>query len=93
MSRLLLPLVLVLRVLSRWRSELAVWLRRRGRVLVASLWQALVLQCCSLCFDEGIFNRPNDFRWEDGALVHGARNGFFPGLEHAFHGSADVAVD
>ena len=93
MSRLMLPLVLVLRVLSRWRSELAVWLRRRGRVLVASLWQALVLQGCSLCFDKSVLDRPNDLRWEDGTLVQGARHRFFPSLEHAFHGSAYAAVD
>jgi hypothetical protein len=92
-SRLMLPLVLVLRVLSRWRSELAVWLRRRGRVLVASLWQALVLQGCSLCFDKSVLDRPHDLRWEDGTLVQGARHGFFPSLEHAFHGSAYAAVD
>jgi hypothetical protein len=93
MSRLLLPLILVVRVLSRWRSVLAVWLRWCGRVLVAGLRQALMLQCCSLCFDKSILDRPNDLRWEYGALVQGTRHGFFPSLEHAFHGSAYAAVD
>ena len=93
MSRLLLSLVLMLSVLSRGWSELAIWLRWRWSVLVTSLWQALVLQRCCLCFDECVLNRPNDFGWEDRALVHGARHGFFPSLEHAFHGSAYAAVD
>lgn len=93
MSRLLLSLVLMLPVLSRGWSKLAIWLRWRWCVLVTSLWQALVLQRCCLCFDECVLNRPNDFGWEDRALVHGARHGFFPSLEHAFHGSAYAAVD
>lgn len=93
MSGLLLPLVLVLRVLSRGRSKLAVRLRRSWCILVASLWQALVLQRCSLCFDESVLNWPNDFGWEDRTLVKGARHGLFPSLEHAFHGSAYAAVD
>ena len=93
MSRLLLPLVLVLRVLSRWRSELPIRLRWSGSVLVASLWQTLVLQCRSLCFNEGVLNRSNDLGWEDRTLVQGARYRFFPSFEHAFHGSAYTAVD
>ena len=51
-----------------------------------------MLQSRCLRFDERVLDRPDHLRWEHGSLVHGPRDWFLPGLEHAFHGSAHVSI-
>ena len=51
-----------------------------------------MLQSRCLRFDKCILNGPDHFGWEHGSLVHRSGDRFFPGLEHAFHGSAYVSV-
>lgn len=90
---MLLSLVLVLRILALRRAKLAVHLWRCWCVLIAGLWQTLVLQCSSLCLDKCVFDGSHNLWRENRSLVHGSRYRFLPGLEHAFHGSPHVAVD
>ena len=51
-----------------------------------------MLQSGCLRFDKCVLDRSDNLRWKYGSLVHGSGHRFLPGLEHAFHGSAYVAV-
>lgn len=71
-----------------WLVAIAVLWRRRS-VAKSSLRLHLAgpstLQCHSLCPDQRILDRLNDFMGEDWPRIHRPRNGFFPSLDDSFH--------